>query len=149
MVNRSIGTVRDIVWKAGQDPLKDMPVALIVQFDRYTSPLFEGTQFVPIFSATCKFEYERRDCTRVQFPIRTAFAITVYKSQGLTLPKVVLNLDKKDFAIRLSYVAISQVKKLSCLLFETSFDLERFKLIPSHTTRDRDADVVIRNQQCI
>ncbi|EFY90643.1 hypothetical protein MAC_03223 [Metarhizium acridum CQMa 102] len=64
---------------------------------------------------------------RISFP--EAFdvrAITVHKAQGLTLKQVVLNLDRRDHAPGLSYVAISRVKKLSSIMFETPFDLSRF-----------------------
>jgi ATP-dependent DNA helicase PIF1 len=74
------------------------------------------------------------------FPLRLAYAITVYKSQGLTLGKAVLNLEKKDFAIGPSYVAISLVKALEGLLFEGSFDLERFHTAVSRPIRDRVLD---------
>jgi hypothetical protein len=43
----------------------------------------------------------------MQFPLRLAYGITVYKSQGLTLFMAVLNLATKEHALSLSYVAVS------------------------------------------
>jgi hypothetical protein len=37
-VNGSIGIVRDIVWNEGQDPIKDMPTAIMVEVDDYDRP---------------------------------------------------------------------------------------------------------------
>ena len=56
-----------------------------------------------------------------------AYAITVYKSQGLTLPKVVLDLSQTEHCLGLLYVAISQVKLLDRLLFKGPFDFNHFK----------------------
>ena len=40
LVNRLMGTVRDIVWNEGQDPIKDMPTAIMVEVDDYDGPKF-------------------------------------------------------------------------------------------------------------
>jgi ATP-dependent exoDNAse (exonuclease V) alpha subunit len=56
-----------------------------------------------------------------------AYAITIYKSQGITVEKAVLNLVEKDFALGLSYVSVSRVKSLNGLMLEESFDLSRFR----------------------
>ncbi|CAG8743912.1 11190_t:CDS:1, partial [Ambispora leptoticha] len=45
-------------------------------------------------------------------PLSLAWAITTHKSQGLTLPKAVIDISKKEFAAGLSFVAISCVRSL-------------------------------------
>jgi ATP-dependent exoDNAse (exonuclease V) alpha subunit len=149
LVNGSMGTVRELVWKEGQDPTKELPFAIMVEFDKYTGPCFPGYSFVPIFQSLRRFQYGGTVCTRSMFPLRLAYAITVYKSQGLTLQRAVLCLEKKDFAIGLSYVAISRVKALEGLLFEGSFDLERFHVAVSPPIRDRALDHQLRGNQMI
>ena len=42
-VNGSLGTIRDIVWEEGKDPSKDLPLAIMVEFDSYKGPFFEDT----------------------------------------------------------------------------------------------------------
>jgi hypothetical protein len=37
-----MATVKDIVWKEGQDPTKDMPTAIMVEVDDYDGPKFPG-----------------------------------------------------------------------------------------------------------
>ena len=118
-MNGSMGTVRDVVWNEGQDPIKDMPTAIMVEVDDYDGPKLPVTR---------RFEYKKRDCSRTNFPLRLAYAITVHKAQGLTLKQVVLNLERKDHSPGLSYVTISRVKRLSSIMFKTPFDLSRFTI---------------------
>ena len=56
-----------------------------------------------------------------------AWGITIHKSQGLTLEKVVVELGEKDFSAGLSFVAISQVKTLQGLAFHTHFNHAHLK----------------------
>jgi ATP-dependent exoDNAse (exonuclease V) alpha subunit len=149
LVNGSMGTVRDVVWNEGQDPIKDMPTAIMVEVDEYDGPKFPGTNYIPIFPVARRFEYKKRDCSRTNFPLRLAYAITVHKAQGLTLKQVVLNLERKDHSPGLSYVAISRVKKLSSIMFETPFDLSRFTTKVSSNMKDRARDWDLRTLQCL
>jgi Helicase len=65
--------------------------------------------------------------TCTQLPLIMAWGITIHKSQGLTLEKVVVELGDEDFSVRLSFVAISQVKTLKGLAFCTCFDHAQLK----------------------
>jgi len=58
-------------------------------------------------------------------------------------------LEKKDFAIGLSYVAILPVKALEGLLFEGSFDLERLNVAVSPPIHDQALDHQLRGTQMI
>ena len=95
LVNGSIGTITDILWDTGQDPSVSMPSLLLVCFNEFSGPDFPlyGSKIIPIFPVTRQFEFKGVACTRKQFPLRLAYVITVYKSQGLTLSRVVLNID--------------------------------------------------------
>ncbi|KAI1561101.1 UvrD-C-2 multi-domain protein [Pyrenophora tritici-repentis] len=87
-------------------------------------------------------------CTRTQFPITIAYAITIHKSQGLSVDTAVLNPGKKrDFQPDLTYVAISRVRTLHGILFEESFDFNRLKTKTTTVAVMRAADLTKRESQ--
>ena len=150
LVNGSLGTVEDISWQLSRDPSTDMPFVILVRFDGYKGPSFPGCgQLVPVFAVTRKFDYKSVPCSRTQFPLRLAYAITVHKSQGLTLSRAVLNINQREHCLGLTYVAVSRVKRLKDLMFECPFDFERFQHIDSMVSKDRDVDIVYRSRQVI
>jgi hypothetical protein len=151
LVNGSMGTIVDISWSTGATPLTAMPSVLLIRFDTYTGPDFPGCPpgVVPILPSFHTYDYKGVFCSRTQFPLRLAYAITVHKSQGLTLSQVVLNLNQKEHCIGLSYVAVSRVKTLNSLLFESPFDFEQFTGKESAIFKDRELDFTCRNAQLL
>ena len=55
--------------------------------------------------------------SRLQFPVELAYAITIHKSQGQTLKKVVFDATKPVFAHGQTYVALSRVKRRNNIRF--------------------------------
>ena len=84
--------------------------------------------FPDVVPAVAQWETKAgKGLTRTQYPLMLAWGITIHKSQGLTLEKVVVELGDKDFAAGLTFVAISRVKTLKGLAFRTHFDHARLK----------------------
>ena len=104
---------------------------------------------IPVFPAARQFEYKGAACSRTQFPLRLAYAITVHKSQGLTLSRAVLNLNQREHCLGLSYVAVSRVKTLAGVLFEVPFDFDRFARVNSAVAVDRELDNTVRSNQLL
>ena len=132
MVNGSVGTVQEIVFKENQSP-PSLPTVVLVEFDNYSGPAImtlEGKRVVPISPIRHSWEGQKGICSRLQVPICLAWAITVHKSQGLTLQKAVLDLGKKEYAAGLSFVAISRVCTLQNILFRP-FSFEKIHRIKS------------------
>ncbi len=53
-----------------------------------------------------------------QFPVRLAWSLTIHKSQGLTLDKVIVDLDRGAFDHGQTYVALSRCRTLEGLLLK-------------------------------
>jgi ATP-dependent DNA helicase PIF1 len=149
LVNGALGTIRNILWSQESNCREDPPLAIMVFFDSYHGPQLDSdiSDSVPIFRSTRQFTMGTRDCYRSQFPLTVAYAITVHKSQGITVARATLNIREKDFAPGLSYVAVSRVKTLDGLMFEESFDLARFQGKPSKTVEWRLRDIERRRGQ--
>src|SRR6185312_9650159 len=61
-----------------------------------------------IVKQTQYFYTDGQKASRTQFPLQNSFALTVHKTQGLTLPKVSLALDSQFFSPGQAYVALSR-----------------------------------------
>ena len=61
---------------------------------------------------------------RVQFPIRSAFAMTINKSQGATLKKVGIYLNSPVFSHGQLYVAMSRVSAFEDITIATDSIIE-------------------------
>lgn len=123
MVNGTLGTVVSICYKDDQRP-PDLPVSVMVRFDAYAGPtLSDGT--VPICPLLRTWFSTTRQCSRLQLPLKLSWAVTIHKSQGLTLDKVVIDVGKKEFSSGLTFVACSRVRHLTDLLFVPPFPFQR------------------------
>jgi ATP-dependent exoDNAse (exonuclease V) alpha subunit len=120
---------------------------------RYTGPVqhrtADGQAMVSILRSRRDYVYKSVSCERVQFPLAVAYAITVHKSQGATLEKVTLNIADKEFQAGLTYVALSRVKSIQGLMFDTPFGLDAVRKQRGETAAARLADWIRRTAQLV
>eukprot|EP00118_Oscarella_pearsei_P024260 m.302773 g.302773 ORF g.302773 m.302773 type:complete len:642 (+) comp40827_c0_seq3:1136-3061(+) len=135
LVNGAMGDVVAILYSNGNKP-PALPETVVVRMDKYDGPSWGGERYVPI----CPIERNwsgKMSCRRRQLPLQLAWAVTVHKSQGLTLDRAVVDIGKREFASGITYVALSRVRKLNNCLIQ-SFDFERIaKLYKSKSLQQR------------
>ena len=73
-------------------------------------PINSEINQIVIEKITAYFNFNRASAQRKQFPLQNAFALTVHKTQGLTLPHTTLSLDEQMFTNGQAYVAMSRAK---------------------------------------
>ena len=122
LVNGAMGTVHSICYRNGGPP--SLPICILVQFDGYTGPTFhENTVPIPPIRRT--WLHGSTTCSRLQIPLKLSWAVTIHKSQGLTLDKVVVDIGKKEFCTGITFVACSRVRRLTDMVFSPPFDYQR------------------------
>lgn len=120
LYNGAMGRVIDIVYGDGHQP-PELPVSVIVQFDAdYIGPSFLSNipRSVPIHPITQTSDTLGSEFERQQLPLQLAWAMTIHKSQGLTMDKAWIDLGQSEKVAGLTYVAISRVKHLEDLVIE-------------------------------
>ena len=82
----------------------------------YTCPRvqFESGKVIVVPPIKVKERYEDATIARVQVPLRLAWALTVHKSQGMTLKKAVVDV-QGAFASGQAYTALSRLESLDGL----------------------------------
>lgn len=97
-VNGSVGQV------VGFDPMSDYPIVE-----------FRGGREITVEPDTWELrDGDKKRASITQIPLRLAWAITVHKSQGMTLDGAVVDL-RKAFVEGMGYVALSRVKSIDSL----------------------------------
>jgi ATP-dependent DNA helicase PIF1 len=89
-------------------------------------PISTGMIIMKVEKDTSYFVVNGGPARRTQFPLQNAFALTVHKTQGLTLPHTTISLDTSMFANGQAYVAMSRASSWQNLDI-THFDITSIK----------------------
>ena len=121
LYNGSMGTVTYILFDEGKGPAQGLPAFIVVTFPEYTGPPFipgePGT--VPIFTRTADWTKDGMQCIRRMFPLLLAWALTIHKSQGMTIDKpVIVDVGPTEFAPGMTYTAVTRVRNFTGLAFQ-------------------------------
>jgi hypothetical protein len=140
VVNGSIGVVQDIIVhpdNVNENGTRD--IVVMVELPGYKGPALikEHPKLVPIRMCDSDFIIGRRrtNCRRTQVPLDLSWALTIHKSQGLTvgpdenIRKVIVDFGQAEgWAPGLMYVACSRVVDRYCLALDP-IKVDEFKNI--------------------
>ena len=119
LCNGGTGVVEDLLFHPDRPP-PCLPIAALVHFTNHTGPAFLATnpKTVPLPPHLFEWESDGQRLSRQQLPLRLRYAMTIHKSQGQTLPQVVVDVGKAERAAGSSFVAISRVPSLQNLVLQ-------------------------------
>ena len=122
LTNGANGFVRYIIYDENLRPPK-LPTCVLVYFPQYTGPSFfpddpTKEKLVPIVPVQRSWYEKTKEHQRIMLPLIPSYAISIHKSQGQTLDKIILNIGIKEFAPGLTYTALSRAKKLENIAFD-------------------------------
>ena len=121
LVNGALGTVENIFFSDGSKP-PQLPMYATVSFDDYIGLPWDirYPKIVPITPIARG--------NRKQIPLRMAWALTIHKSQGLTLQRATIDISIAERQ-GLTFIAISRVKSIDGLRISPSFTFERYSKV--------------------
>ena len=119
LVNGSRGTIKDFLQRPGPtpaDPIEIIPQVqfesgVIVEIDKETWSIDQGAEVL---------------AERKQIPLALAWALSIHKSQGMTITEVEVSL-KNIFEDGQAYVALSRVTSLAGLCISEPFGRDVFR----------------------
>ncbi|XP_059064840.1 uncharacterized protein LOC131856900 [Cryptomeria japonica] len=121
LVNGALGQVKEIVYNGGERP-PELPLFVVVQFKKYIGPVWDqhNPKNIPLIPISHGLQR--------QIPLKMAWALTIHKSQGLTLQRATINIDNTDRQ-GLTFTAISRVRDLASLRIHPPFTFQRYSRI--------------------
>ena len=129
LTNGTLCEVREIVYSPGKEPSTALPDVVFVHVPDYKGPSYfpNEPKIVPITPIRRQWHKGKTLCIRRMIPLLPAYALTIHKSQGMSLEKILVNLGLSEFSLGLSYVALSRCIKLLNLALDPFPTWERFK----------------------
>ncbi len=145
--NGARGTVLDIVYKNADGPQRgELPELVIFRFDNYDGTPFIAGQPGTIAITVSTFTFpltgnSNTMATREQVPLRLCWAITIHKSQGATLDRIVVDIGESEMCAGMTLVALSRVRSIRHLMIHEFLCDRLMKINDSVPVRGRATEM--------
>jgi hypothetical protein len=130
LINDAMSIILDLLWNDDiSDSFKHMSAILLMIFDTYRDSASIRTRDVNAISMMFRInQWDNSDmiCSRTQFLLISAFAISIHKSQELTLSRAILSFRRTDDCCEQNYVALSRIRCIEHVTFDSSFSYDHF-----------------------
>ena len=155
-MNGLVGTLWDLVVDA--DPWDGVTAATVAILKVKRSDVRGLEDFLPTITGAREGEWadltllpvptverawrtaQGREQTRRHLPLRSAFAITIQKSQGMTIQRVILDPGETETHSGILFTGLSRVPALARLALSSSIDFARLQVVyKSDAIRKRKA----------
>ena len=107
-------------WYAEAAGPPSLPITVLVHFPGYTGPGFINAceKCLPVPRKVFEWMVDGKYLSGQQIPLRLRYTMTIHKSQGQTLPNVVVDLGKGEKVAGCTFVATSRVRSINDIVFE-------------------------------
>ena len=129
MCNKTVGTVQELLFNRYKPP-PCSPTAGLVYFSHYEGPAFADDDPLSVPIPSHRFEWldDSNNLSRLQLLLRLCYSTTIYKSQGQTLNKQVIDIGKSERSAGCTFVPTSRVRSLQHAVFQP-MPLQRLQAI--------------------
>jgi ubiquitin C-terminal hydrolase len=138
LVNGAQGTLQYIVFsESAGPPTVSLPALLVCHFPAYKGPSYlpeRGDRLVPIYPVRREHNEGKFRYARTSMPLLLGYSMTIHKSQGVTMPRIMINLGPREFACGLTYTAVSRVRSLTDLAFYPFPNFARIDRLKLHNS---------------
>lgn len=139
ILNLKVGATVMFTKNHPQGKFVNGTIGTVIQFDKETRlPIVQTTSGLKIAVEPVEWVIEEEGVTRArvrQLPLRLAWAITIHKSQGMSLDAAVMDLSRV-FEYGQGYVALSRVRNLAGLTL-LGYNQRTFEVHPTVFDQDR------------
>ena len=152
LINDVMKTLYDLIWNQNvRDSFVIMFSIAFVQMNDYID--FVNIDFHDTFAMSLSHQFHQWViddvvCCRTQFFLTLTFAITVHKCQDFTMFKMMLKFSRKNDTTDQSYVALSRVRSIDDVLFDSDFSYDRFSVNSSIDTMNKLNEIVKKQKLC-
>ena len=137
LVNGSLRKIVSMFYKESLSP-PQLLTFVAVNFYKYVGPRWDPNNPTHLSIPPIK----RDSCTRM--PLKMAWGLTIHKSQGMTLPKSIIDIHLTERQ-GLAFKTISRVPSLQDLCISTTFSFECFKIMKDncHVNRRKKEEALL------